>query len=164
MLATAQSLSCFQVIAEVLGWLKSKPAPFEEKGCGTPLFAHNPRLRTSLSVKGSHKSGVARNVPVHGFQQIGARGSRREIKLLVERKEFERVVVRDWDVLRRTWGPVTEISALPGEAIGLMAAVRQIRACRRNALGKLVGARGHIPHHPVQDVIDALSWSRFHVM
>src|SRR5260221_50717 len=93
----------------------------------------------TLAVKRSHQCSVSCDMAVHGFQEIRACSCRGQIEFLVERKNFEGVVVRDWDVLWRTRRPVPEISVLSGKAVGLMAAVRQIRAGRGNIFRKLIG-------------------------
>lgn len=117
-----------------------------------------------FQVKWSDQCCVACDVAIHGFQKIGASGCRRQIEFLIERENFKGVVVRDWDLLWRTRGPVAKISALSGEAVGLVAAVRQIRVGRGNICRKLIRGWRHIPDHPVQNVIDALSRARLHVM
>ena len=70
-----------------------------------------------LSVERGHERGVPGDVSVHGFHYVGAGGVCRQIELFIQREQFERVVVRDGDVLRRAWRAVAEDAALAGAAV-----------------------------------------------
>src|SRR5689334_9420939 len=102
-----------------------------------------------LAVKGSHQRGMACDVAVHGFQQVGARSCCRQIEFLVERENFKGVMVGNPNILWRTRRPIAEISTLSGKAIGLAAAIGQICAGWRHVFRKLVRGWRHVPDHPV---------------
>ena len=113
-------------------------------------------------MKEADEDGVSHNVAIHRLEYIGASGSRRHIQLLIQRKEFESIVMRNaWP---RTGSPIAKVSTVPGLAIRLPSAVWQLSACGGHVLGELRSGPWDVPHQPVEDVIDAFTGTRLQVM